>query len=142
MKLVKRIERSGKRCIRNILKIIIKPVPVSYKNFHADTITRILVVRQDSRLGNLVLMSPLLSALKAAISHTEIDVLISEGFEEVLSENPNIDNVIVFEKRNARLMPWRYLLLIMNLRKYKYDIAKTNPDTNTTAATTSPPLNS
>lgn len=123
MKLIKRIERSGKRCIRNVLRVIIKPVPLKSKDFHTKTVTRILIVRQDSRLGNLVLMTPLLSALKAAIPHAEVDVLISAGFEDILSENPNIDRVILFEKKSARLMPWRYPVLIMNLRKRKYDLA-------------------
>jgi len=123
VKFIKRIERFGKRCIRNVLRGIIKPVPVSDKDFHIETITRILIVRQDSRLGNLVVMSPLLSALKAAIPHAEVDVLISEGFEDVLSENPNIDHVIVFEKKSARLIPWRYPFLIRDLRKNKYDLA-------------------
>ncbi len=74
-------------------------------------------------MGNLVLMSPLLKGLKAAFSHAEVDVLISEGFEEILSGNPNVDRIMVFEKKRARLIPWIYPLFIMNLRRNRYDLA-------------------
>ncbi|MFC1490440.1 glycosyltransferase family 9 protein [Candidatus Latescibacterota bacterium] len=123
MKPIKRVERFGKQCIRSVLGSFLKPVPLENKDIQPETINRILVVRQDSRLGNLVLMSPLLSAIKAAMPHAELDVLISEGFEEVLTGNPNVDNVILFEKKRARLMPWRYLFLISKLRKNEYDMA-------------------
>ncbi|MFC1650102.1 glycosyltransferase family 9 protein [Candidatus Latescibacterota bacterium] len=123
MKPIKRIERYGKRFIRSVLGSFLKPVPLERIDIQAETIKRILVVRQDSRLGNLVLMSPFLSAIKAAMPNAELDVLISEGFEEVLTGNPNVDNVILFEKKRARLMPWSYLFLIKDLRKNEYDMA-------------------
>lgn len=84
---------------------------------------RILVVRQDSRLGNLVLMTPLLSALKAALPEAEVDVLISEGFEEVMAGNPNVDHVHVFRKRKSRLNPWWYIGFVRRLRDRGYDLA-------------------
>ncbi|MFC1539207.1 glycosyltransferase family 9 protein [Candidatus Latescibacterota bacterium] len=123
MKPIKRVERFGKQCIRVILRILLKPVQLESNDIQPDTINRILVVRQDSRLGNLVLMSPLLSAIKAAVPHAELDVLISEGFEEVLTGNPNVDKVIVFKKKRARFMPWSYFFLINDLRKKEYDMA-------------------
>jgi heptosyltransferase II len=123
VKPLKRIERFGKKYIRRILGGFVKPVPLGSTGIQAETINRILVVRQDSRLGNLVLMTPLLSAIKAAVPHAELDVLISEGFEEVLTENPNVDNVILFEKKRARLMPWSYIFLIKKLRDSEYDMA-------------------
>jgi len=123
VKFNKRVERYCKRCIKNILKGIIKPVSLKSKDFSLETISRILVIRQDSRLGNLVLMSPLLNDLKSAFPNAEIDVLISEGFEEILSRNPNVDSILVFEKTKSRLIPWSYPLFILNLRRNKYDLA-------------------
>lgn len=123
MKFNKRIERYCKHFIKNILKGIIVPVPLKSEDFSLETISGILIVRQDSRLGNLVLMSPLLNGLKAAFPHAEVDVLISEGFEEILSGNPYVDRIMVFEKKKARVLPWIYPLFIMNLRRNKYDLA-------------------
>ena len=123
MKFSKRVERFCKRCILNILKMFLKPVPVQPEEFDAESISKILVIRQDSRLGNLVLMTPLIRGLKTAFPDAELDVLISEGYEEVLSHNPYIDHTIVFEKRKARLLPWLYPLFIKRLRRTEYDIA-------------------
>jgi len=123
VKFSKRVERFCKRCILNSLKLFLKPVPVQPEEFDAESISKILVIRQDSRLGNLVLMTPLIRGLKTAFPDAELDVLISEGYEEMLSNNPYIDNTIVFEKRKARLLPWLYPLFIKRLRRTGYDIA-------------------
>lgn len=122
MKFAKCIERFGKRGIRKILKRCLKPIPVKPEEFDHDSIGRILVVRQDSRLGNLVLMTPLIRGLKEVFPAARIDVLISEGFEEVLEHNPDIDRTVVFRKKKARLLPWSYPLFINNLRKERYDL--------------------
>ena len=123
MKFTKRIERSGKRLLRKILKIFLKPVPLEPEDFDRDSISSVLVVRQDSRLGNLVLMTPLISGLRTVFPDARLDVLISEGFEEMYRLNPEIDNLIVFQKKKARVIPWQYLRFIHNLRKNKYDLA-------------------
>jgi len=123
VKFSKRVERFCKRYILNILKKFLKPVPVQPEEFDTESISKILVIRQDSRLGNLILMTPLIRGLKTAFPDAELDVLISEGYEDVLSHNPYIDNTIVFEKRKARLLPWLYPLFIKSLRRAEYDIA-------------------
>jgi len=120
---VKRIEWYGKRCITNVIKSLIKPESVTKEDLTSESISRILVVRQDSRIGNLVLMSPLLAALKKAFSHAELNVIISKGFEDILAENPNVDTIRLYDKKSARIMPWKYPLLIRSLRKHKYDLA-------------------
>ncbi len=123
MKPLKRSERFAKKCIRHILGHFISAAPLDSSAIRSGEIQRILAVRQDARLGNLVLMSPFLSAVKAALPNAELDVLISEGFGEVLAENPNVDNIIEFEKKRTRLMPWNYFNLIKKVRDRKYDIA-------------------
>jgi ADP-heptose:LPS heptosyltransferase len=123
VKVLKRLERCGKRIIRSVARQVLKNVRIRPDHVDTDSITRILVVRQDGRLGNLVLMSPLLSALKAALPDAELDVLVSEGFEEVLAGNPNVDHVRVFRKKRARLFPWTYAGLVHELRKARYDLA-------------------
>jgi heptosyltransferase-2/heptosyltransferase-3 len=120
---LKYLERYGKRIIRSVARHVLKSDRIRAEEIDTDLIARILVVRQDGRLGNLVLMSPLLSALKAALPDAVLDVLISEGFEEVLAVNPNVDHVRVFRKRRAQLLPWTYVGLIRELRKAKYDLA-------------------
>jgi ADP-heptose:LPS heptosyltransferase len=68
-------------------------------------------------------MTPLLSALKAVFPEAEVDALISEGFEEILAGNPNVDGLFLFRKRMFRLFPWKYLGLFRKVRRRKYDLA-------------------
>jgi len=81
------------------------------------------VVRQDSRLGNLVLMTPLIRGLKVSFPNADLSVLISEGFEEVCEHNPYIDHIIVFQKKRARFSPLRYLWFIHDVRKKHFGLA-------------------
>ncbi len=130
MRVRKRLELYGKHKLRKLLGLLLKPDSVGPGDFRPETISKILVVRQDSRLGNLVLMTPLLSGLKAGFPGAVIDVLISEGFEEVLEHNPNVDGIIVFEKKKARTNPWSYIGLIKRLKKNRYDCAVDVSDGN------------
>ena len=102
MKVSKRMERFCKHRIRNILKHFLKPIPVRPEEFKSGSLSRILMVRQDSRIGNLVLMTPLIRGLKVSFPSVELNVLISEGFEEIYAHNPFIDQIIVFRKKRAR----------------------------------------
>jgi ADP-heptose:LPS heptosyltransferase len=123
VKASKRLEYHCKRGIRYLLAKILRTEHIQPRDVDLASISRILVIRQDSRLGNLVLMTPLLSALKAAFPEAETDVLVSEGFEEILAGNPNVDRLFLFRKRTFRLFPWRYAGLARELRRKKYDLA-------------------
>ncbi|MCE5252377.1 glycosyltransferase family 9 protein [bacterium] len=68
-------------------------------------------------------MTPLISGLKAAFPDAGIDVLISEGFEEVLENNPCVDRIILFEKKRSRINPLNYIKLIRRLKQMRYDCA-------------------
>jgi ADP-heptose:LPS heptosyltransferase len=119
----KSIERSGKRIVRWILRHLARGGRIRPGEVDPGSIGRILVIRQDGRLGNLVLMSPLLSALRAALPDAVLDVLISDGFEEVFQGNPNVDHVLVFRKRRSIWAPWTYAGMVWKVRKAGYDLA-------------------
>jgi heptosyltransferase II len=123
VKILKGLERYSKQKIQSLFKKVLKSERLSPGDVDTGSISKILVVRQDSRLGNLVLMTPLLNALKAALPDAGVDVLVAEGFEDILSENPNIDRFIIFQKQKARLIPWWYLGFIRKLKKERYDLA-------------------
>jgi heptosyltransferase III len=123
VKFLKGLELYSKRKIRGFLKRKLNSVQLSPREVDIGSLSKILVIRQDSRLGNLVLLTPLLSALKAGLPDAELDVLIAENFEEVLAGNPNVDRLIIFQKQKARLIPWWYLGFIRKLKKTRYDLA-------------------
>ncbi|MFA6471282.1 MAG: glycosyltransferase family 9 protein [Candidatus Latescibacterota bacterium] len=123
MKIFKGLERYSKKIIRNLLKKALKSERLPVDEVDTGSLSKILVVRQDSRLGNLILMTPLLSALKAVLPDAEVDVLVAEGFEDILAENPNVNRFVIFKKQKARLIPWSYFGFIRKLKNARYDLA-------------------
>ncbi len=92
----------------------------------------ILLVRQDSRLGNLVLMTPFLQALRAAAPAAHIAMLVGDRFADVLDGLPWVDELIVERKRWLIRHPWAYGAFLRRIRRRSWDVAfeLSNPDTH------------
>ena len=58
---------------------------------------RILLVRLRS-IGDTVLATPCIAALKRFVPHAEVDILVEDWVAPVLSNHPHISNVIVLER--------------------------------------------
>jgi len=58
---------------------------------------RILIVRLR-RLGDLLLLTPALRAIRQTYPNAQIDVLVLEGFHAALLDNPDIDHLIVVRR--------------------------------------------
>ncbi|CAN0181157.1 unnamed protein product, partial [Chrysoparadoxa australica] len=93
---------------------------------------RILVCRVNKRLGNTVLLTPLLQSLAATFPQARIDVLVQGRFNGVLLANlPGINRV-----HEVPVEPWpllrRILPLIHHLRRQRYDLA-VDPNNHSTS---------
>ncbi len=119
----KRIERTGKHLLRRIAGRLLRPEPVQPERFDRNDVTKILVVRQDARLGNLVLMTPFLRAMRDVFRGSELHVLITGGFEEVYAHNADVDRVILLQRHAARFQPWWLPRFVKELRRGRYDLA-------------------
>mgnify|MGYP000751143747 FL=1 len=58
---------------------------------------KILIIRLSS-LGDILLTTPFIRAIKTQYSHIKIDMLIREEYEDVIKLNPYIDKKILFKK--------------------------------------------
>ena len=92
------LERLGRRWL---LKLLIRlggqpqaerPLPLGLK-------PRLLVVRLDERLGNAILLTPLLSSLRIRFPKGEISVVLQAANVPVLLGHPAIDKLVPFDKR-------------------------------------------
>lgn len=81
----------------------------------------ILVIRTDSRLGNLVLLEPLLRDLTLTFPEARVDVLASHVFSSLLLSQGY--NVIDVHKKRQIKHPDEFLRLVNRLRSSEYDIA-------------------
>lgn len=85
-------------------------------------IYRILVCRPNHRLGNTLLLTPLITELESTYKGAEIDIL-SEGqiAAEVFSTSFSVKNIYCLPRRGFK-HPWRFLSLLLRIRKTRYDL--------------------
>src|SRR5256885_8162463 len=73
-------------------------------------VRRVLAVRHDARLGNLLLLTPALRLIKEAFPHCRLEVLIADKYGDALKFNPCVDELLT-----AKALP--------TLRLRGYDLA-------------------
>ena len=116
---LKRFERFGRRllvaCLSRVLGARQREVSVR-------AAARILVVRLDERVGNLVLLTPLLSTLRARFPKAVIDVLGYAKTRVLLERHPAVSEILAFDKR-ALSSPRGPLRIFAFLRRRRYDLA-------------------
>jgi len=93
-------------------------------------VKRVVVVRQDRRLGNLVMVTSLAQGLRQVLPAARIDLVAPRALAEVLSSADCLDRVIPVDHRGAIRAPWRLATLRRALRK---------PDLADVAIDASPP---
>jgi len=115
--MLKRIERSGRKRLNGLLRSLCvgKSVPLP------ENPSSILVVRTDNRMGNLVLMEPLLNSLGQRFPDARLVLLLSHVFAEIL-ECQGYSTITVDKKRQT-LFPWEFFSLVRRLRKERFDVA-------------------
>ncbi len=119
--LFKRIEQFGKKGFLSIARLGLRPPNVD--GLQPDECREILVVRQDNRLGNLVLIEPLLRALRERLPRARITLLVGEVFSELYRPGSLVDEVIVFPQTKMARNPLRLPPWIRRLRQRRWDLA-------------------
>jgi lipopolysaccharide heptosyltransferase II len=85
------------------------------------SVRRVLFLRFD-RIGDMVLSTPALMALKAHFPAARLTVLSGSANHGVLDNHPAVDEVIVFDDRFLR-HPLRFLRQLNALRRRRFDLA-------------------
>jgi ADP-heptose:LPS heptosyltransferase len=89
---------------------------------------KILVIRRDN-IGDLILTTPLISALRQRFPKAWIGVLVNSYTAQVLENNPDVDEIFVYTKAKHRGSAsiwsayWSTLRLILRLRRAGIDYA-------------------
>lgn len=77
------------------------------------------LIIQTAFIGDVVLATPIASALKEIFPNATVDYLVKKGHEALLENNPNIHNIWSFDKSNKRQSLLRNIKII---RTEKYDV--------------------
>jgi ADP-heptose:LPS heptosyltransferase len=88
----------------------------------AGRIRRVLIIRQNQGLGDLLLATPVLRALKESRPDTELDFLASDYNEVAVRHNRRLNRVFTWHRKEMR-WPWRLAPLLLSLRRRRYDLA-------------------
>lgn len=119
-------KRQLRRTLNRLLPVTPKPAP------NASEIKTVLLYRLDQRLGNGILLLPLLRAIRETLPNAQIHYLIHEPVANLFQETTGdlIDQIWPYNQPALMKRPWRYLKLIRQLRNASIDVAITshNPD--------------
>jgi heptosyltransferase-3 len=90
-----------------------------------EEIRSILVVKLRN-IGDVLLTSPLFSNLRLHLPHAKICALVNSGTEEMLSDNPDLDQVLVYDRTLRQGSPVQRIIseftLISVIRKERFDL--------------------
>lgn len=92
--------------------------------------TKILVI-QTAFIGDVILVTPLIRAIKELYPAAKLDVMVIPQTANVLENNPNINEIILFDKRENKISS--FIKTLFKLRKAKYDLVLTPHSSMTTA---------
>ena len=93
------------------------PEPLGSARWDWEAVRRVLVVRLRS-IGDTVLATPSLFALKRFLPHAQVDLLVEDWVAPLVENHPHVDNLVVLERGGvvARTRVAR------ELRAAKYDV--------------------
>lgn len=100
------------RALGNLLG---KKSPKTHLPLDFATIRSVLVIRPD-RLGDLILSTPVYASLKQSFPWVKVSVLANRSSAEILLNNPHVDRVLIFDKKNP-------LRVLRDLSAGEFDLA-------------------
>lgn len=100
---------------------LVLPVPANRSITELPPARRVLLVRPNFRIGNTILATPLIEALREIFPQAELHVLGAESTRPLL-ENLSLDAVHVVSRRFI-LRPWQMVALVRRLRAAHLDVA-------------------
>ncbi len=127
---MKHFEKFLKKIFLNLLSPLLKTKPESLNKSNWKNFKRILVFRLDNRLGNAILILPLVQSIKKSNPVLKIDVMMSSDYCQIYNDHPDINEVIRYDQSHLMKNPIRYLSLIKYLRKNQYDVVFSSSNAN------------
>jgi ADP-heptose:LPS heptosyltransferase len=127
-----KIRRSFSKSLNAFLCRIIN-TKIEFDKIDAKEINRILIIRLNHRIGNILFLTPLIKALEKKLPHARVDLLLGADFSELIGPMSNVSKIYCI---NSRLIksPFRLFSLIRDMNKNGYDLtispAKTSGSSN------------
>lgn len=126
----KNVEKRFKSELPGLLRFFLKRGRQKQGEIDLSGVERILVVRQDDRIGNLILTTSFLSALRRFFPDARVSYLAGKEFHQLFSGSDVTDEILVAEKRKYLRNPLELVFFVSKLRKKNFDLAFDLSDEN------------
>jgi ADP-heptose:LPS heptosyltransferase len=108
--------------VSDAILLFLFPTNVSHDSISSDHIKRILVIRINYRIGNILFTTPLLRALEQRFPDSKIDILIGAAYPTpLLLGVSTVENVYNFPRKLLK-HPYAAYQYIQQLRAKQYDL--------------------
>jgi len=123
MKVPVAINQFRRRVMDTLTKYIGKTSKVQTLNkTEVESIKKVLVVRPNHRLGNMLLTMPLIQEISARFPNAKIDILSKGGLAPIVFENYDaVNNFILLPKRHFNEL-FKYLGIWLKMPFRRYDL--------------------
>ncbi len=116
------LERRLKRNISSILARWAKRPKLSAAELRALPLRRILIVRQQNQMGDMICATPVFRAISETFPQGELILVTSPVNVEVVRNNPNLAGIITFDQKMWR-NPFRLWGFIRQIRQVRAEVA-------------------
>lgn len=121
--MLKKINNYRRKITKGLTKNIGKTNYKSFETIDPQKIRKIIVIRPNHRLGNQLLITPLVQELESLFPNSKVDLFLKGGLGPILFENyTNVDDVITLPKKHFKEF-FKYVKGWMKLITNSYDIA-------------------
>ena len=93
------IERFLKRMLLHIIGLFRSDRKISPRELPVNHLKRILIVRQHDQLGDLLISTPTIRAVRKRFPNAYLAVVVREYTAPLIWDNPNVDEIIVFYEK-------------------------------------------
>lgn len=108
-----------RRIARNIGDSKIKP---NTKPLNREDVKRVLISRPNHRLGNLLLITPLVQEVSNTFPNSQIDLFVKGNLGSIVFKNyEKIDKIIILPKKHFKQLH-KYLGGWLSVKRRKYDL--------------------
>jgi len=93
-----------------------------FKQIDASSVKKILITRPNHRLGNMLLITPIVQEVGIIFPNAKVDLFVKGTVANVVFENyDNVESIISLPKKHFKQLN-QYLLGWLKLKKEKYDL--------------------
>lgn len=117
------IEKKAKRAVARAAMAVLPSRTLDPSAMDWSEVRRILLVRQDKRIGDLVMNTPLFHGVKARFPKAESTLLLYEAYQGLFWDDPFVDEVLPFSHGRDLHNPFGLAALASKLRERRFDLA-------------------